>query len=391
MGVERSGIEKIMTPLGIISPISTECEIFGRPGLQRMDKNLLPHRSNNIRSTIYGNDQPTTFPTGIPTLDTVVYDGQGQPTGSLLGILEDDDLQEYPSHSARSTSSYTNLMAKCYISQALSMKQPVCLINGTDLWLGDPKKSKLLQSLPSSQRSQNPEQRPNTVEGMEKLSIAWRYKHILQTTEASEVAAATSKSPKSLVYDHKRPLNFDTAVKDHVDLYLHQQTSSSPLDGALTFIQNFIQTNVGKTVRIVILGLGGPELRDPADARLIQFLHSVREIVSSNAAAIAGLVTIAGRLLPAQVLAHLSSRCSPLLAVNPFREPLAGGYAGFLRIVRPLRIPGSLRLALPPSLDLAFRMDLGRRFVIETFHLPPDISESQDAAGKSCSSAILQF
>lgn len=281
--------------------------------------------------------------TGIPSLDTLL--GDGLPSGRLLLLLEDEP---------RSSSNYASTMLKCFLAEGILSGQQTILVGGDS--------EKILASLPapSSRSSSTSPSAPSE----EKMTIAWRYRH-LQTT-------ANTVEPAAPRFGH----NFDLGKR----LDTSQHPPVTVLDADEMGLNRIKSLSDSKTMtRIAIQSFASPLMFENTTSA-IKWLYSLKMLMRSSPAVL--LATFPAHIHTPSTATHILSLADSVLSIQSFlgtpkeTAPAFKDYQGFLRIVRPLRLPSSLALAIPESTDLAFKCKQ-RRFVIETFHLPPELGDEK--------------
>lgn len=283
--------------------------------------------------------------TGIPSLDALL--GEGLPSGRFLLLLEDEP---------RSTSNYANTMLKCFIAEGLLSGQDTLFI-GSDT-------EKMLGSLPApSSKVHSASQEPA---GGEKMTIAWRYRHLQTEGEAS-----ASPAPR---FGH----TFDLGKRLDTSQY-PPVTVLNADEAGLGAIRALVDAK--RMTRIAIQGLASPLMFEGTE-EAVRWLYALKQIILSSNAIVMATIPSHLHSLPSQ--RALFTLPDSILVLQSFlgtaqeSAPAFKDYQGFLRIVRPLRLPCSLALAIPESADLAFKCKQ-RRFVIEKFHLPPELGDAPDS------------
>lgn len=329
------------------------------------------HIPPSCKITIAGN---LVASTGITSLDTLL--GEGLPVGKIVLLLEDQP---------RSSSNYANTILKCFIAQGLVAGNEVVYV-GED-------SEKIAASLPgkSSRTDQeflasNPSRTATPVESptlnKEKMSIAWRYKHIHQVESALQ-----PNQPET--YGN----SFDLAKRtDPSDLMVIDPPSLAD-EGLMKLVEE--HTKLGKPeglLRIAIRSFGSP-LFNPKD--LLRQFYTLRASIRANRNVVL-MLTLPGYLQSREFLSTILGLCDAVFEVQSFAgtpkesEPAFKEYQGFFRVIKSLRVPDSLALVIPETRDLAFKCKQ-RRFVIEKFHLPPELRDNASrspATGPACSQIV---
>lgn len=287
--------------------------------------------------------------TGIASLDTLL--GEGVPGGHLILLLEDEP---------RSSSNYANTILKCFIAQGLVAGNRTVLI-GED-------SEKLLGGLPGTSTRTDQQVlgvKPSVTS--EKMSIAWRYKHI-QAVDASISNARESKKQFGTNFDLGKKLDFGG---------LPTQPMVWELEGSIEKIRALlIETGRDEMVRLALRSLGSPLTGGQCESSaLIRWFYQLSLLVRSSTAIV--MATVPAYLHNSSAADSISSLADCVLDIQSFRgtpkedHPAFKDYQGFLRIVKPLRLPDAYLPIIPVTASLAFKCRQ-RRFVIEKFHIPPD-------------------
>ncbi|KAL8290030.1 hypothetical protein RQP46_002969 [Phenoliferia psychrophenolica] len=329
--------------------------------------------------------------TGLSSLDDIL--GGGLPLSSSL-LVESD-----------TPTAYADLFLKFWVSQGVECKQDVVVVSsGLDVSPED-----IVKALPGVEggavvggKLDEPEgadddDEPELKDG--KMKIAFRYEGMKQ--HAVTVAAPTPKAAEADVYcslfdlttiralragDRGRlhPLDVDTLTSSLPgDLYevLYQRLASIISEGGYSLPQD--PTKPRRALRIAIASLGSPAWGPSSPSSLYSFLHRLRSLLRSSAAA--AFITFPAHLYrptSPSLITRLEHACDGVIELQSFASsPLA--LAAFPRHNGLLRIPKlpSLGSLVPPSVKLSVLRGLGgadgmdnnlgfrvkrRRFIIET-------------------------
>ncbi len=280
--------------------------------------------------------------TGINSLDTLL--GDGMPLGAIILLFED---------APRSSSNYANTVLKCFLAQGLISGQECCYM-GEDT-------QKFIAGLPGpSSRSDSQVAPSKGGEGKEKMSIAWRYKHIQQV----ESTIGTKKETTLSALDLGKKLDEAISSRCNTD----------------------VLETIASRQRIAIRSLGSP--LNPLD--LSKFAELVKQVRYTDSVM---MITFPSYLYNEQVTRRLMHLCDCVLDIQSFvgtakeADPSFNEYQGFVQILKPLRLPDSFALAVPETANLAFKCKQ-RRFIIEKFHLPPELGDEPSrntSSNASCS------
>lgn len=359
---------------------------------------------------------------GISDLDVCL--GGGIPAGSLITLFED-----FPA--SKANYSWAG-MVRCFLAEGVATASTdwtrkdggwVAIV-GHDI-------SGILASLPKPELSSVKESNESTSDSMK---IAWRYEGMKEfdSNLKRPISALTSSSEKSLghTFDlgrkhdgipkqfQERALELDLSVKD-------QDQPICDYKRTWKFIQDALQTNQRSGLgRIVVGSLGLVGLWKCTCATscgpswlVRRISNHLQDIESSHPCLV--LVTIPSTyLIEKLVIPNIIDNNSNNSTAHPAwvsavenvsdavieLKPLAGltfksqntksnkslltrEYDGFLIIRKALRRPNSFKAFIPETSNLAFKVKR-RRFVIEKFHLPPSIDESDAIQTTSpCSSS----
>lgn len=304
---------------------------------------------------------------GVPSLDRLLL--LGLPLGTAMSIRED-----WP----RSSSNYSSLLLKCIIAEGLCLGQKIVLLDGVES-----DGEALLSALPAPIKHdvQSPEDANDGPVEAQKMTIAWRYRHLRQIDDDARPSFRASAHARA--FDLGKRLSVADLLQRQGQNNGERPTSVSVFDANfaekfLAACEEMIQTskNERSIVRIVIRSLGSPFM-----SRTPRLLYQIKRLVHSNADAALLVYTLPAYSLEPSLVADLESFSDVAMDLQSFigtahaANRALSEYNGFFRLIRPLRIPGSLALVVPETTDMAFKIKR-RQFVIETFHLPPDLSET---------------
>lgn len=296
--------------------------------------------------------------TGVPSFDKLFT--SGIPLGVTLSIRED-----WP----RSSVNYSSSLLKCIISEGLQTGQFVLYIDGVDSDMP------LSATLPSPIKNEdNRLDSSRSPPQDEKMTIAWRYKHLRSLEDEP------SNEPKLKQQEHIYDLGKKLTISDMANL--HSMTTFDGSDKILEQVGNFSEKAKadGSILRIIIRSFGSP-LHPPQFWSCL--LYKIRHLMANNRTSMVLFLSIPAYSYQAcpERLADFESQCDAVVEMQSFigtpqeNVRALNEYSGFLRLVKPLRIPGSLALCLPETNDLAFKLKR-RQLYIEPFHMPPALDDS---------------
>lgn len=315
---------------------------------------------------------------GVPSLDRLL--GGGMPVGAVLGVEEDEP---------RSSSNYASSLLKCAMAEGIVCGHHVIVLEGDSV-----NPALLLQAgLPAPTTTAAMATTTTTMEeekdkAEEKMSIAWRYKHLRQLDQElpAHPVVGADRSPSMTTLR-----SFDLGKQ--LDLEQARKSSESQLVCVSSMQEDFVEQMLAQTaillaqarrdrtvLRIILHSVGSP-LQEP---------HSVKQLLYRLCAQLHAhpesclliMSTPAYALAPAQseLLADLESYCDITFSLRQLPPGTAGQnralaemYAGMMRFGKPPRMPGMLSMMVPETNDLAFKVRR-RQLIFEPFHLPPDLS-----------------
>lgn len=375
----------------------------GYPGMKAMASSS-PLPSIPKGCTVSGGDTLQTG-SGVPSFDAIVGGG-GLPLGTILLVRED-----WP----RSTVNHTSSLLKCVMAEGLQLGHYLLLVDGGGLEA----EHGLLKSLPLPIIANKPEgmikvepgmgmeakveaadSSPSLIKtgerGEEKMTIAWRYKHLrkLDDDGTSPFGALRPggmlRSSEVRTYDLSKRLSEETLRTNYGDLikYINlMDHSGTTSDLSEMIVKSTIELmgkaqGKGSIVRIILRTLPSPLLMAPHpqsswERCSAQLLYRLRRALAPYADRYLMVVSSPPPMLfpPASGVEDQTDAIVELQSfVGTPKEHVRSlsEYAGFLRIIKPLRKTGTLALQLPPSSDLAFKVRR-RQLIFEPFHMPPDL------------------
>lgn len=226
------------------------------------------------------------------------------------------------------------------------------------------------------------------------MTIAWRYKHLRKLDDDGMNPFGTIspgrvlRSSEVRSYDLGKRISEDALRTTYGELikYINLMDHSKTINDLSEMIVNSALELIGKAqgkgsvVRIILRTFPSPLLLVPQSSwenSSAQLLYRLRRALAPHADRHLLIVSSPSPVLfppasgvedQADAIIELQSFVgTPKEQVRSLSE-----YAGFLRIIKPLRKAGTLALQLPPSSDLAFKVRR-RQLIFEPFHMPPDL------------------
>lgn len=328
--------------------------------------------------------------TGIPDLDDLL--GGGLPVGSLLLIEEDW------------AGSYAKLVLKYFLAEGVYHRHSLHL---TSL-LQDP--SAMLQNLPSFTAADEDEEikqsKDSSSSSEDKLKIAWRYQNIGAGSEGSKTSSKRSHSFNLLkAVESERLAECDIVACDLEEQDGSNQPKSVQLLRKLQKYceeKGFLVDKQNKTGKKNILRIGVQSLGDilwqETEQQVLTFLLALKSLLR-NCFGVA-LITLPPNLHENQDLRDKLESCGDIVvrlssfdsewSVNPAYKD----YHGILSVER----ISCLGVLTPPlhlvcsNNEMVFK-SRRNKFLIESFHLPPDLSEvaSRDSKDPKLKKKIPDF
>lgn len=295
---------------------------------------------------------------GTPSLDLHHFDNVPIPPGALLLVGEDVP---------RSRANTSSQLIRCFMAQAVEDGQRLLYISdfGDDFVSSLPCKATTLGQRDVEQRAG------------EKMSIAWRYKHLQISDELP--ASSSGGEGSSCAFDLSTKSGVScTGVKSMVF-----KGGDQKLAGLMGQIKAEISSWNGKPGRLILHSFASPfgltELPELED--LLRFVYKLR-LLSRSANIVTLLSTPVHRPLYAKCLFLADS----VLELQSLPAHLAKqlDIDGFMKLVRPLVARASIRPCIPESTAMAYKVRR-RRLTIEPFHLPPEL-DNEDHAKLVCAS-----
>ena len=329
----------------------------------------------NIRGcSVVGNETLVTS-TGVPSFDHLFVGGI--PVGSVVGIRED-----WP----RSSSNYSSQLLKCIIAEGLTSGQNLLFMDGMDI-----DSNTLLNSLPSPTENETVPPNPQHYPTEEKMAIAWRYKHLKQLDSDLTPGPINSKKDTKRAYDLGKKVIATEMAKPTGALIMVLSVFEDDWQGKLLIeTERLLKATrgTGTIVRIVLRSFGSPFFHEGCCSVI---LYKLRRLLSEypNGGMIFATIPASIYKDKPTILADIESQCDLVVNMQSFVGTLnemnraLGEYNGFLRIIRPLGNVGSLSMALPETLDLAFKIKR-RPLQFEPFYMPPALEDAAPSTSSGC-------
>ena len=316
---------------------------------------------------------------GIPSFDGIL--GTGIPIGTVTCIHEDRP---------RSSSNFASSMIKCIISEGLYCEHYILFLDGVE-----PDAKTFLEGLPTPLKSQdsfsiNDKEMKNALPRDQKMTIAWRYKHLRQLDDEQIFSSGGSLSRKNdlRAYDLGRRLP-DALMKSHTirSISVFEDSFMERFFEATEQMVTKAKTE-GAVLRIVVRSFASPFW--PTNVKPALFIYRLRRLLSIYSENY--LVFLTAPVMSRSLIADFEVQIDAIFELQSFtgtpkeEERSLSEYEGFLRIVKPLRNPGLLSLAIPDSCDISFKLKK-RQLIFEPFHMPPDLDQTPSLPAAAAAAA----
>lgn len=325
-------------------------------GFTRIESSSLSHPISSSSSSLKSSaliSTPTPFHSGIPSFDSFFFNSQPISSGSIILLLEDRP---------RSMASAAASILKCFMAQAVNQKKQVTLVSDPHEGLS------LAKNLPSPVLNINLTNETEAAKDNQnemKMSIAWRYKHLMQVSDdinpTSKHFATTTTN--SLTFDLSK-----IQSSDFISLKTFSDFSSEISTELIVFYSVGSPWHQCAPVDFAhyLLGMKGKS------ANIDNLTKSPSLFIVSTPS-----TSFFNVLLPlADLVLELYSL--DLLSTKKF------DIDGLIKLRKPVHLPGSLMPIIPSCTDLAYKTRR-RRFFIDTFALPPEdaVIENESKASSS--------
>lgn len=306
-----------------------------------------------------GQQQSTTsYYSGVPSLDHFVFDGNSIPSGTIILLGED---------TPRSRANCSCQLLRCFMAQAVESNQSV-------LYVGD-QEDNFATQLPAktTTTSQKDEDSQN-----EKISIAWRYKHLMTS---DEVASATKKG--SSTFDLSQ---MQTYTSKNIKSIIYSHDDQQELSESLTELFNKVKVEIeawqNKPGLLVMHSFASPFSMIGVDnAALMQFISKIKSMTRMT-----NLLTIITMPAHGQSFNTSILLADCVLSMTSIDYDLSKKYEieGFLKLIKPCFGRASMRPCIPATTTLAYKVKR-RRLTIEPFYLPPELDDTNQSNALLCS------
>ncbi|XP_066932426.1 elongator complex protein 4-like [Clytia hemisphaerica] len=313
---------------------------------------------------------------GIPSLDMLI--GGGIAIGTLVMIEE--DLHR----------TYSNVMHKLFLAEGIKCKHSIFVANE------ETSMDEFIKDIPSCiddvQKTAHVEEMKSTnTANDDELKIAWRYKN--QPTTPKVVSTQFGH-----YFDLSEPVP-EVKLKE-VDYTCYQEDETEV--GKNGYYQGLLKQITAKIknqnlftkdskiippiLRIDLSAIGSPNWnikllnKDGFDSSLVWFLLALKALLRSSFAC--AMVSIPSHLFQSEkLLGRLRHCCDIVIDIESLpvieKHPLSKEYHGTMEIKRMSSLNCINGQNIDTS-DLAFKLKK-KRFLIEKFHLPPDMGEAPSA------------
>lgn len=336
---------------------------------------------------------------GIPSLDSLFLDGI--PLGTIVAVRED-----WP----RSSSNYTSLLLKCVLAQGVVAGHHIIFADGLQ-HQAQHEHGDFLAALPLPAREEgesetgaknnakDTETKPSSESPAadEKMTIAWRYKHLRQLDSPSAQNSSTAASTHPAAFDFRRKMDLAASARSSGSVV--RSVALAGAGGADALVAGAAEMAAlakdrGTVLRIVVRSFASPYFAREALAKTV---YRLRRLLTAFPENVLVVMSIPAYLYAeaAPLLADIETQCDVVLEMQPFppdQDRPATEHLGILSTIKPLRSPASLALLLPPETTaVAFRMRR-RQLCFEPFSIPPCLDEPPaSACGGPSRSGALDF
>lgn len=302
---------------------------------------------------------------GIPSLDSLMADGI--PIGTIVGICED------------SPTNYSQIISKLYLSQGLHSEQVifvVCIPSST---------VKLFVSeLPGLQdQSSSTGQAESAAEG--RLNIAWRYQNLAQLESKS------LESNFCYSFDLTKTVDFTNNPNVHV---CTENSLPIILEAIKTLIKRqfdarpSLSTNSKRQLlRILLPSLGSLAWNATNEQEICNFIFQLKSLLRYSYAVC--YITFPNWIYSTFKIFPFVDCC---ITMDTGAIPTESNidFHGFLRFDKCFRINSFAPNAPLDTRNFVFKCKK-HKFLIEKFHLPPELGEEPSRFTTACSSSKTDF
>jgi len=317
-----------------------------------------PHKGGKVGCTV-GKYGFLTTAFGVPTIEAILLDGV--PLQSVV-CLQDNARQ--------STLTTAWSLAKCFMSEGLCAGQNVLLVKGL------PAENFDLPAVASTNQPSTAVNQDLSKED-ERLSIAWRYRHLSIMDEDNKRPSRAAGSMRA--FDIGKRLKIEeVCTQTGASFHTFDPFTASEDEFLIQLTELISRTESMNSVLRIVVSMPGPSFW-PFRMTAVQFLYRLK-MISTPSCVI--LIKVSNHLWAPEVVSDIHSLSSvvfdvvPLLDPGAKKTPLAPDvYEALLRIPKPLRSPVSLSMAAPPTTLLAVST-IKRCLHIEEFNPPPELGET---------------
>ncbi|KAF2863774.1 PAXNEB-domain-containing protein [Piedraia hortae CBS 480.64] len=297
--------------------------------------------------------------TGTPSVDEILGGHTGLALGSSLLIEESG------------TTDYSGALTKYFGAEGIVQGHVLHVVGVGEGWV---------QMLPGL--SEHNPQPPTTRTSEDRMKIAWRYEK-LETTERKP------KPSFSHTFDLTKRITLPPSSKiNHIPI----SPTGNPFSSILPSLEESLRTNPNTIHRLVIPSLLSPgtwPCQSSEPTNLLQFLHTLRQLLKRQPQRIVAMMTLPLELYPRSsgLVRWAEILSDGVLELTPFPRPVVHARTkddelqGMIKVLKlPIiteRGEGGAGPGNSIGDDLAFTVSR-RRFVIKPFSLPPLEGEGEE-------------
>ncbi|GAM29249.1 hypothetical protein SAMD00019534_124250, partial [Acytostelium subglobosum LB1] len=336
--------------------------------------------------------------TGLHDLDEIL--GGGVPVGSILMIEEDVN------------SSYYMFLLKYFLAEGVAQSHGAFFTSlvGLDAF-------EVLNKLPArctqteveddDEEEKQARQQADAAAGgggSDGLKIAWRYQAYIDAENARKKERLANNN-FCHSYDFTRKMNVQSFVPEHLHTLTYssqgQAAGASPYRNLYIEIQTLVRKynaeaaatsesgGAPRILRLALQSFASPLWSNDVEG-MVEFLHALKGLLRSSLAV--AVITVPTHIYHSSFVAKMAHLCDNVVAINSFtglggETPAA--FADYLGLFNIKKIAKLNTLALsyhPDMLNYVFKMKR-RKMVIETIHLPPELSRAGDSSSAAAAAA----